>query len=253
MAHPVVLHSHAVNSIAWAVRREPMAALEERLGGLAWALVPYRRPGLPLTEAVREVLAGGAADVLILANHGLVVGADDAWGAARLTHEVERSLGIRPRPAPAPETTQLAPFVDGGDWRLPGDPLVHAIATDPACRRIAARGPLYPDHVVFLDAELPLLAPGEAVPAVLDRHLARAGRRPAYLAVAGAGVVVAADISPGAEEMLRCLARVLLRLPADAALNHLGAPEIAELVDWEAEQYRRSLDGAAENSKGESE
>jgi rhamnose utilization protein RhaD (predicted bifunctional aldolase and dehydrogenase) len=144
----------------------------------------------------------------------------------------------------------LAALIDGGGWRLPADPLVHAIATDPVCLEIASRGPLYPDHVVFLDAALPR---HEAdLGQTLRRHRRASGRDPAYLALPGAGVVVAAGISPGAEEMLRCLARVLLRLAPDAPVVHLDAGEVGRLVDWEAEQYRRAIDdSAAEDSKGE--
>jgi rhamnose utilization protein RhaD (predicted bifunctional aldolase and dehydrogenase) len=251
MPQPVVLHAHAVNTIAHAVRPRPETELRSRLDGLDWTLVPYRRPGLPLTEAVGAALAERpAADVLILANHGLVVGAADAEAALALTREVERRLALTPRAAPAPATAKLAPLIEGDGWRLPADPSVQGIATDPVSLDIASAGPLYPDHVVFLDAVLPRLEGDLAE--TIARHRRASGRDPAYLALPGAGVVVADEISAGAEEMLGCLARVLARLSADAAVRHLNEGEVAALVDWEAEQYRRSIDAApVDDSKGE--
>src|SRR5512135_1166672 len=41
LPHRVVLHVHCVNTIAWAVRRDAAAQLEDRLRGLRWQWVPY--------------------------------------------------------------------------------------------------------------------------------------------------------------------------------------------------------------------
>ena len=76
LPHRVVAHSHAVNAIATAVQANADALLAERLTGLNWAFVPYCRPGLPLTQSVAEVVREQRPDVLLLGNHGLVVGAD---------------------------------------------------------------------------------------------------------------------------------------------------------------------------------
>jgi len=236
----VVLHTHAVNTIAWAVRSDGEAMLVDRLASLDWAWVPYRRPGLPLTRAVQAVLRRRpACAVLVLANHGLVVGAEDAEGARTLTHEVERRLAREPRAAAVPDLPRLQALAEAG-WRLPQDPLVHAIACDAAALEMARRGALYPDHVVFLDAPLPVLSEG-GPDAARRRHREATGRDPCYLVLPGAGVVVAREIAPGAEEMLRCLARVLLRLPGDAPVRPLDADQVRELVSWEAEQYRQAL------------
>ncbi len=92
MPHPVVLHVHAVNTIAWAALEGVEAELSKRLEGLAWRQLPYRRPGLPLSQVVAEHTAKTRADVLILGNHGLLVGADTCDAAEALIAEVERRL-----------------------------------------------------------------------------------------------------------------------------------------------------------------
>ena len=73
LPHPVVVHVHCVETIAWAVRQDAEAAIAPLLAGLRWAFVPYVRPGAPLTFAMLRVLQPDT-DVLVLGNHGLVVG-----------------------------------------------------------------------------------------------------------------------------------------------------------------------------------
>ena len=237
MRSAVVLHTHSVNAIAWACRADGAEAAGPRLAGLDWLWVPYARPGLPLTRAVRrELETRPDARVLVLRNHGLVIAADTVAEVRALNAEVERRLAIEPRPSPAGEI----PSLEG--WRAPADPLVHAIATDPSALALARRGPLYPDHVVFLDGAAPIVEAGAEAGEAIDRHERAWGRRPAYLVFAGTGVAVADEITRGAEEMLRCLARVALRIAPEWSVAALGTEDVRALVEWEAEHFRRALD-----------
>ena len=45
----------------------------------------------------------------------------------------------------------------------------------------------------------------------------------------------------GAQAMLQCLALVALRVREDDGLVRLDPADVAALIDWEAEKYRRSL------------
>ncbi len=79
MPHRIVVHVHCVNTIAWAIRGDAEERLAERLREFAWAFVPYARPGLPLAEAIAARQRPGI-DVLVLGNHGLVVGSRHGRG-----------------------------------------------------------------------------------------------------------------------------------------------------------------------------
>ena len=57
LPHPVVLHVHSVNTIAWAVREDAAAQLEARLDGLRWQWIPYVASGLPLAREIERVLS----------------------------------------------------------------------------------------------------------------------------------------------------------------------------------------------------
>ena len=64
---------------------------------------------------------------------------------------------------------------------------------------------------------------------------------PAMLLVPDVGVLVRDNLQDGAEEMVRCLARVVERIPSGAAVRYLTADQEAELLDWDAEKYRQQL------------
>jgi rhamnose utilization protein RhaD (predicted bifunctional aldolase and dehydrogenase) len=242
LPHRVVLHVHAVNAIAWAACVGVEDEIAQRLQGLAWARVPYRRPGLPLSRAVADATAQETPDVLVLGNHGLLAGAEDCAAAEALVREVERRLHLPARSAPSGDHAALAAMCRGTDYRPALDDASHRLATDPRSLAIVTAGSLYPDHVVFLGPAMRALAPGERIADVVAATSAAENLAPPVaLLVPGAGAIVRADIQPGAEAMLICLALVAARLPAGARISYLPAEEEQALLDWDAEKYRQAL------------
>jgi rhamnose utilization protein RhaD (predicted bifunctional aldolase and dehydrogenase) len=239
LPHAVVIHIHCVDTIALAVRADAEREIEKRLSHLRpdeWIFVPYVKPGLSLAKAIKRRL-NARTNVIVLGNHGLIVGAQTVAEAADRVQHVCGAFFAEPRPAPDPDLERLAALVDGGGYRLPNDPEAHATACDPRRLAIVKRGTLYPDHVVFL-------GPGVVTGAL------NAGRlqppdgfdRPAPMLVApGLGVVLRRDAPKGSDELARCLADVSGRIPEDAPTEILTAAQERELVDWEAEKYRRAL------------
>ncbi len=255
MPQAVVLHVHSVNTIAHAVRRDAETLLAARLDGLNWAWVPYRRPGLPLTEAIREALAQahGTPDILVLGNHGLVVAGNDYTSAEARLREVETRLALPARAPSPPDLDRLADANDAG-WRIAEDDTLHAIGTDAVVRAIAMRGALYPDHVVFLGERAFALNDAStrrnaservSLRSALDAAIARGAPEPAYIIVEGAGVLLSPSLSSGASAMLGCLADVGLRLDGREPLRYLALDDVAALMGWEAEAYRRTRDAVA--------
>src|ERR1019366_1518874 len=116
-----VVHIHCVDTIALAVRADAEAAVAERLrgsGGIEWSLVPYRRPGLPLAKAIGATMKSGA-NVLVLANHGLVVAGQSVSEVAERLDRVCRAFAAKPRNAPRADLTKLEKAVEGSAYRLP--------------------------------------------------------------------------------------------------------------------------------------
>jgi rhamnose utilization protein RhaD (predicted bifunctional aldolase and dehydrogenase) len=234
---PVVVHIHCVNTIALAVRRDGESLVRERLRPHAdVAFAPYRKPGLPLAQAIAERLTKDT-NVFVLANHGLVVAGETVAEVADRIERVCEALSTPARAAPQSDIEKLATTIEGTDYRLPQDPAVHAVALDPKSLAIARLGSLYPDHVVFL-------GPGLMEASVDSRrlHVQTENRRaPLMMALPGLGVVLHRSTSKNAEAMALCLADVAARIPDEAPIRVLTSAEEQELTNWEAEAYRQSI------------
>jgi rhamnose utilization protein RhaD (predicted bifunctional aldolase and dehydrogenase) len=237
LRHPVVVHTHSVGVIAAAVRKDAVTVLEERLAGLSHAFVPYARPGLPLTNAVKAVTDSRPCDVLVLGNHGLVVGAADCAAALKIIDNVEQRLAASKRPASRPDMGALASCAVDTRYIIPDNPELHFIATDPTALAIATGGSLYPDHVVFLGPGVAAVDPGSRLSEIVGALPAAAP----MVIVRGAGILLRNDLTPAARAMVKCLADVLARIPADAPVNYLTVDQEAELMDWDAEKLRQAI------------
>lgn len=203
-----IAHTHSVAALAHAISAEGLAALGAKLEGIEHAVVPYAMPGRPLT---REIVArAGAAPVLVLANHGLIVRGDDAGAVSDLLAKVEARLALPARDAAVPDGAPPEGFAWLATAFGPHDP---------------GAGSFYPDHVVFLGPGLPD-GPEDGRPACLS----------------GGGLAVRDGAGAASRAMARCLADVLARVPDGWTPAPIGAEAEADLAGWDAEAYRRTLD-----------
>src|ERR1043166_1048103 len=241
MPQRVVLHVHSVNTIAHAVRTDGEKVLSPLLQGLGWAWIPYAKPGVPLTHALRKAADGGA-EVLVLANHGLVVAADEVEKAESLLYEVEARLRVPFRQAPGAAQTVLQELTPAGGYRLPLFDEANAAATTAENLAVATRGALYPDHVVFLGPSPTPVIQGKQAAEQMRTFASRRKAGPPFVIVAGAGVLIRSDLGRSADEMARCLGLVLARVDQSAPIVFLTADQEAELLGWPAEKSRQALD-----------
>jgi rhamnose utilization protein RhaD (predicted bifunctional aldolase and dehydrogenase) len=87
--------------------------------------------------------------------------------------------------------------------------------------------------VIFCGIAVTALTPEKMTKNVLEQ--------PICLLVPDVGLLLRKDASTGAKTMLRCLADVITRLPEDAVLTYLTQEQNFELLDWDAEKYRKAL------------
>lgn len=232
-----VVHFHAVEVIAHAVMQDAQEQLKQRLAGLDWAWVDYVKPGPDLARAVTATIAGAQApDILVLGNHGLVVAADTLEQLDALRVEVIKRCALAPRTVPpAVELDTLAAQWTHLGYGLPQETRCHALATDEACLKLAATAwVMYPDHAVFLGAYAAILD------SPWDQPRAP-GKMPECIIVPGRGVLVRNNFSAGQHSMLACFADVALRIKDVSQVAPLAAEQIADLLNWDAEKYRQSL------------
>jgi rhamnose utilization protein RhaD (predicted bifunctional aldolase and dehydrogenase) len=237
LPHPVVLHVHSLNTIAWAVREDAPAQLATRLNGLRWQWIPYVASGLPLAREIEKVLSVHPnTDVLVLGNHGLVLGGKDCQAAEDLLAEVERRLAIPARQAHPADYARLADLAADSPWALPDDDTIHALATDPVTRRVLEGGYLYPCQAIFSDAALPELFRAEHVPDMAPCPAEYLGRP--FLIVKGCGVVVSRTMAAAETAMLSGLAQVVQRIDRAAPIRYLTEDEVAAISSTAAYRYR---------------
>jgi rhamnose utilization protein RhaD (predicted bifunctional aldolase and dehydrogenase) len=240
LPYRVVLHVHSVNTIAWAVRMDGSAELESRLEGIDWQWIPYVPSGLPLARAIETAIARAPrATVLVLANHGLVVCADDCAAAEELLREVERRVAIVPRHAPEAEWGLLNRISERSSWRVPQNTALHAIATDSVSRGIVCGGILYPCQAIFLTPRARVFAH----PAGADLPLEELrGIDEPFVTIEGAGVLVRQTPNPAESATLAGLAQVLQRIPESAPLQYLREDQVRDLLCADAYHYRELVE-----------
>jgi rhamnose utilization protein RhaD (predicted bifunctional aldolase and dehydrogenase) len=238
LPHPVVLHAHCVNTIAWAVRRDAPSQLQGRLQGLSWQWIPYVPSGLPLARAIdRARSARPDADVFVLGNHGLVIGGASVTAVARLLAEVSHRLCVAPRRAHPADYATLLEISTDSPWTLPDDDEVHALATDPASQAILAGGLLYPCQAIFCDSMTTELFRSIPPPGLRDDWQHRYRDRP-FLIVDGHGVLVSRSMPPAELATISGLTQVVQRLSASAPLRYLTEPEVAAMAGQASYHYR---------------
>ena len=237
MPQKVVVHVHCVETISIACLSDAADRLATTLQGLNWTFVPYVRPGASLGRAMVEHMRNGT-NIVVLGKHGLVVAGDTVDEVARLRAEVSQRLARVARAAPHVDRETLR-RAQGGGYSPAEDDELHAIATDPVSLAAARRGSLYPDHVVFLG---PGIIETEGTETAADAAR-RAGRPDAPMVVVpGAGVLLHSTVTPSALALARCLADVTCRLASNDPVDPLSLADEAQLLDWDAEKYRQSLD-----------
>lgn len=223
-----VFHFHSVATICHAISVEGRHLLDKRLDGLAWTAAPYVKPGVPLSQAIRDAMGGRRMEVVVLENHGVIVAADTLPEIRRLIHEVETRLDL---PAAAPGDLPASREFPGWQAVSACADLVH----NPVMRARATAGTYYPDHVVFL---------GPALPLTDAESFARTQPEdwpvPVVL-VENEGVYRKDQATPSQSAMLDCIYQVLRRIPDAWTLVPIGESAEAELLNWDAEKYRQRL------------
>ena len=110
-------------------------------------------PAAQHKAAIERALSASAdTDLLVLGNHGLVIGGPDCRAAEDLLREVRYRLTIPARRAHPADYAVLAEIADRWSWDLPDDDDVHALGTDPISRVIVSGGLLYPCQAIFSNA-----------------------------------------------------------------------------------------------------
>lgn len=237
LPHPVVLHVHSVNTIAWAVRQDAEQQLQRQLDGVRWQWVPYVPSGLSLARAIESALSASVdANVLVLGNHGLVIAGDSCEEVTHLLSEVERRLAIDPRPANAADYRALDEIIEDSSWGLPEDDGVHALAIDLASQAILSGGILFPCQSMFSNSTSRKMFQAVPCPLSIDQCENLHRTRP-FLMIQGRGVIVKKTMTSSQRAMMSGLAQVVQRINSSAPIHYLSDEEVEYSARTIASRY----------------
>lgn len=237
--HTVVVHVHSINVIAASIIANGQQEILQKLSDMQVFFIPYERPGLPLALKIKKAVKNIDASlplVLILENHGLLIGANSIVATEKLLDEVEQKLTRVARPLPNIFMREKYNISLPSFMQISYDPLIGALSHDATCAALAKLGPLYPDHVVFLGAVPIVYSP----PKSFEKFLATLPKDTLYAILPNTGVLLNINISESAVEMLKAWANTLLRLSIDDNIHALPSDEINKLLHWDAEAFRLS-------------
>ena len=230
MPHKIVVHTHPIEILSWLVRKDAKEQLFKILKSKTVAWVPYNRPGKDLSQALKKSLEQKAADVILLGNHGLVVGANTCLEISTQMKNLLLSCKQKSNPfiKPLNDLTEIAKDMN---MRLPSYKEIHSLAlNEDAYRRCKEKnGILYPDQAVFLGSKMPCVE--------FDKSLKKVSKT-SFLIIRGKGVLVSKMASKDVDIMLRCHAQLLSRIAPESELNYLTKLNVQKLLHWEPEKYR---------------
>ena len=234
MPHKVVLHSHPIDVIAYSLSQDLLKRLDLLLKNYSWNFIKYERPGYPLANLIKRKIEKKKLDILLLANHGLIVGADTVEEAEILQNKVLELLKINPRVAESPDFQKLKEISNNiPNSNLPKNEIIHSLATDKLSLKLVKLNPPYPDHVVFCGEKALILD----INNLNQKYL----RNFDYCIIPKSGVLILRKESYILETMLEMEAKIFLRLKEKSTISLLTDSQCKELINWEAEKYRQKL------------
>ncbi|MDY6484285.1 class II aldolase/adducin family protein [Acinetobacter faecalis] len=241
MPHRIVFHLHAVEILAHLIKHNYIDILKHSLSNnLSYAVVDYYKPGEQLASAIGTILENNpTADIVFLQNHGVVIGGDNITNIDKLLNQLTELLVSHPifqspklintPEAPQDLSNQYSPIVD---FEL------HQLALNPVLsKRLKNEWVLYPDHIVFLGPSPFIFHTWIEA----QEKIIYSKSLPELIFIIDQGVFVSTKFTKAQLAQLRCYFDVLIRQSPTTTLNTLNKKQIAELLNWDAEQYRQSL------------
>lgn len=241
MPQCVVVHLHAIDVLAHLVHDNFQVDFQSLLDeSTSWAVVEYCKPGAPLATEINTVLMKNpTTKVIFLKNHGVVIGGADVTEIKQILSELTLALCTKPtdiyslgHPIAVPDEyllDQYAPIADEDIHQL-------ALNSD-LFKRLSSDWALYPDHVVFLGPRAYVYSTWEAFKD--EKKLTQ--NLPELVFIFGKGVYVTPSFNKAKQLQLRCYYDVILRQKPHSKMRVLTDIQIAELLNWDAEQYRINL------------
>ena len=155
MPHRFVVHLHAIEPLAFLVRKNCEHKIKNIVRDIfRYVVVDYHKPGAQLAKALYWKIKGirnGVVDVAFLKNHGIVVGGDDIMRCDALIKRIQELFQAPVLPAVTVPNKAKSMKLSEFDYNFLEDQDLQQLVFNKALfKRLSRDWALYPDHVVFL-------------------------------------------------------------------------------------------------------
>lgn len=240
MPQKVVVHLHAIEMLTHLVKDDVSAQLATKLAGkISYVLAPYQKPGASLAQTVMAALQQQAnTQVVFLKSHGVVVGAENVEEVERLLLILLNAMRTEPLPLVNVDQAAIANVAcNGQSYKCVADVGIQQLAINSSLfEKLETNWALYPDHVVFLGARAHCFDSQEQ----FHQTFNGAEAMPDLVFIRDNGVYAKTGFSDAKLAQLRCYYDVVSRTEG-RNLTQLDATQVAQLLHWDAEQYRMHL------------
>jgi len=231
----IVIHTHPIDIITLTMTSKGKKIIFDALKGLNWIWIDYFKPGKELANAVKNKIKK-ETNIIVLQNHGLVVGSDTPLEAEKIHAQILKRIQIKVRSFKPKKKDVLNSLLKNSELEvfLPEYEVVHSLATDPWSYKLIQMNPHCPDHAVFFGIKVPIL---ENINKDLKefKELIEQFR---YIVIKDIGVLIS-EKNKTLEIMLKTQAEIFLRIPEEENVSVLTNEQCLELINWEAEKLRK--------------
>jgi rhamnose utilization protein RhaD (predicted bifunctional aldolase and dehydrogenase) len=244
MPQRVVIHLHAIDILSHLVVNNCEFVLEQLLPkDIKYKFVKYCKPGANLAKGVSIAINGNKeVDVIFLLNHGVVIAGESSQEVTNILKKITDVLKTKVKYKDntislKKDLPVFQELIDYGYSPIQNN-LLHSLALEPALiSMVKNKWALFPDHVVFL-GERALIGNMNKLCEQLcqiDQVL------PPFIFLTGVGTFQHHSTTNAQFDQLNCFFDVAIRQENINDITTLTSSDIHELLNWDAEIYRKSL------------
>lgn len=237
MPHKYVLHVHCVNTLSWVIQKNYQNKINIFLKGINWKSVPYKKPGLDLSNEIKKIIRNSIVDVILLDNHGIVAGAESAENVFEIVKSISKKLFLCELNKKVINLEKFNKYLKCRAYKLPKNEYIHQIAFSRMHSLMATKGDIFPDQTVFLENGLIIINSYEEL-IILSKLKAK--KLPVVL-IPNIGILIPSTFKEVNEDTLVGLSMIISRLPKNASINYLTKKERNELINWDLEIHRKKI------------
>ena len=234
-----VFHLHMVEVVAASINQSEHLLESLTKHGLNAQIIPYRKPGEELAEAVFQSMSRRPdCNILCLENHGVVLFSDDI-------KEIESQIALLQQICKTEalhinglSKHNIPQAIQNTEYKLLDDLQMNSLVfSNEIYSHLNHLWPICPDHLVFL-------GPRPYLYDHVDDFLKsmNTSYQPPLVFVKNTGIYIHKDNFTKIHFIqLQCFVDILLRLDRYEGISVIPDNEIQKLLNWDAEKYRQQM------------